>query len=467
MTDVTSSAPAPKKDKRVRLSAPFLEAKQNNPPARRRQFWDDLQAGLVARITPKGVVSFVVVKRRRGDRAPTYTTLGRFPDMKVADARDKALDALRQLADGERPLDVARAQREAERQTEAVTFEAVVVDFIKRHLHGEPRKRTAKNIESLIRRRLLGQRRNGDEWVADTSVSLHWRKRPFASITRRDVIVVVQAFKDEGHAVQAKKLLTFIVLIFNWAINEACYGIEVNPASKIDSEKIVGKMRSRERQLTDLELRYVWCAAQTLSYPFGDLVCGLMLVPYRLRELAELSHPEIGHLTIPATVKTASSPSLPEIKCEAITIPAERSKNGDAFVIPLAPTMQTLVAGLPTFKCGDFKFTTTAGRVPVSGFSGAARNLNREIARLRAADGLEPMPSWVWHDLRRTIRSKLAALGVTDRVAEKLQGHKIKGIEGTYNRYTYHREMLAALTLWEGALANIVAAPAAPEARRA
>lgn len=464
MTTGDDTLVSSKSQRRQGLTAKQLEKFQASPPSKRKLLWDT-HPGLCARVSTKGTATFYVVRRCKGAKSATYTALGKFTEVfGVAEARAKVPEVLQLLAQGKKPLEVEKQQRDADRQRAAVTFDAVAEDFIKRHLPG---RRTGHNIESLIRRRLLGQQRDGADWVANGAVKVHWRGRPITEITRRDAIVAIEAFKDEGHAVQAKKLLTFIVLIFNWAINRACYGIEVNPASKIDSKMIVGKMRSRERTLTDLELRYVWCAAQKLAYPFGDLVRGLMLVPYRLRELAELSHPEIDDLTVPATVKTASSPSLPEIRCHAITIPAERSKNGEAFVIPLAPTMQALVAALPTFKGGDFKFTTTAGRVPVSGFSGAARNLNREIARFRAADGLEPMPSWVWHDLRRTIRSKLAELGVTDRVAEKLQGHKIKGIEGTYNRYTYHREMLAALTLWEGALANIVAAPAAPEVRRA
>jgi len=47
---------------------------------------------------------------------------------------------------------------------------------------------------------------------------------------------------------------------------------------------------------------------------------------------------------------------------------------------------------------------------------------------------------WTPHDLRRTVRTKLAALGCPDEVAEAVIGHKQEGIKGVYNLHQYDRE---------------------------
>jgi integrase len=49
------------------------------------------------------------------------------------------------------------------------------------------------------------------------------------------------------------------------------------------------------------------------------------------------------------------------------------------------------------------------------------------------------------HDLRRTARTQLAALGFRREVAERCLGHKLRGVEGTYDRHDYFRERRAEL----------------------
>lgn len=44
------------------------------------------------------------------------------------------------------------------------------------------------------------------------------------------------------------------------------------------------------------------------------------------------------------------------------------------------------------------------------------------------------------HDLRRTCRSLLASLGVPSHIAERCLNHKLKGVEGIYNRHDYLNE---------------------------
>jgi integrase len=415
-------------DSRLKAIGPAAKGKRN-------RLWDAQMPGLAASITDTGRISFVVIARRKGAKKLTFTTLGAYPTVTLREARDRTPEVLRHLARGESPAEVQKEKLRAEERKKADTFESVAEEFFTRHL---PTRRQRKNMESLIRRRLLGQRREDRNWVDDQPAGDCWRDTPITEITRRDVIKVIERFIDEGHRTQAKHLLNMTRLVFNWAIERDCYGIEVNPAAAVKSAKIIGKMPSRDRVLADDELRYVWKAAEKLEFPFGALTRMLMLTGQRLRDISDARWPEIN------ADKTL------------LTIPAERYKIGRTHAVPLSSTASSLLEAAPRFK-GEFIFTTTAGRRPVSGFAGAKRQLNREVARLRAEDGIsEDMPPWVFHDLRRTMRTRLSGLKIADVVCELVIGHSQPGMRATYDLHRYDAEKRQALECWANSLAAIV-----------
>jgi len=72
------------------------------------------------------------------------------------------------------------------------------------------------------------------------------------------------------------------------------------------------------------------------------------------------------------------------------------------------------------------------------------------LAKVRAE--MPDAQNFTIHDFRRTARTHLAALGVDPVVAERCLNHRIKGVEGIYNRYQYFEERKAALTLWASML---------------
>ena len=80
--------------------------------------------------------------------------------------------------------------------------------------------------------------------------------------------------------------------------------------------------------------------------------------------------------------------------------------------------------------------------------------LTRAIGRHWAEIGIqEPFTP---HDLRRTLRTKLAELGVEDVVAERVLGHKLQGMMAVYNQHSYDIEKRQALTMWERRLREIL-----------
>ncbi|SPX20559.1 integrase [Escherichia coli] len=70
------------------------------------------------------------------------------------------------------------------------------------------------------------------------------------------------------------------------------------------------------------------------------------------------------------------------------------------------------------------------------------------VALAKVRRDMPGVPGFTVHDFRRTARTHLAALGVDPVVAERCLNHRIKGVEGIYNRHQYFNERRHALELW-------------------
>lgn len=77
----------------------------------------------------------------------------------------------------------------------------------------------------------------------------------------------------------------------------------------------------------------------------------------------------------------------------------------------------------------------------------------KEVVRPRL-----PVTHWAPHDLRRTVRTLLAAMGCPDSVAEAVLGHLQPGIVGVYNRHRYDTERREWLTRLDVKLEALAAA---------
>jgi integrase len=131
-------------------------------------------------------------------------------------------------------------------------------------------------------------------------------------------------------------------------------------------------------------------------------------------------------------------------------IPAARMKSKREHTVPLVPEVRALLDSLPRFTSAskaDYVFTNDGRR--------CLRNFDHVKNRI---DALMPpgTPPFTIHDIRRSVRSSLAELGVSDTVAELVIGHTQKGLLKTYNLYRYESEKRAALELWGARLMQIV-----------
>jgi integrase len=156
---------------------------------------------------------------------------------------------------------------------------------------------------------------------------------------------------------------------------------------------------------------------------------------------------------------------LREIEDEAALweIPGKRTKNKHTHLVPLSSQVRELVQSLPCV--GALVFTTT-GETPVSGFGKAKARLDNRIDEARRRAGLEPMPLWTLHDLRRTMvtvmNEKLGfAPHVVEAVVNHMSGLAKVGVAGVYNRALYFDERRRALQNWADYL-NGLCGPSSP-----
>jgi integrase len=136
------------------------------------------------------------------------------------------------------------------------------------------------------------------------------------------------------------------------------------------------------------------------------------------------------------------------------TIPARRSKNRRAHMVHLTPQMTAL---LPPRREGQPLVFGTVNGNPYSSF-GAVKKVQDE------ASGVT---NWVLHDLRRTVASGMAALGVAPHVADKILNHQsgaISGIAAVYQRHEFMAERKAAAELWSSHVDSLLEAGITEEA---
>jgi integrase len=406
--------------------------------------WDALTPGLGIRTSKTGRRTFVLMARYPGSRNPTRRALGTYGELTLERARQKARRWLELIRKGIDPAAAEEEERQAALRRQANTFAAVAEDYLRLQVIGpdpeHPRQRKAKEVGRHFRKVFIAL----------------WGERPITSISRHDVLTLIEGVRDHGTAAtlaayrkgekadrkaapgQARTLLGLLKTFFSWAIERGTYGLESSPCEHIKSSRIIGERQSDDRTLSDAELLAFWQSAGEMAYPYGPIYRLLLLSGLRLNEVADAVWSEFdlakGIWTIPAT--------------------RMKGKNGKArpHSVPLTADIMAILGSLPRFNRGEYLFSTTSGESPVWISDKVKRRL--DAAMRKKLDNL--LPPWVNHDLRRTLRSRLSELRVSTDVAEAILAHVKPGIRGVYDRYEHFDEKRYALELWATQLRSIV-----------
>ena len=380
----------------VKLTARSV-ARLKPPDVGQIDYFDDSLPGFGLRVSAGGRRAWVLLYRH--GTLKRRLTLGPYPDLPLAAARDKAKDHLREVAHGRDPAAEKVAGRKAE------TFAELAEDYLERY--AKKRKRSWRKDELTLARDLLPR----------------FATEKAKAISRRDINRLLDSIMDRGAPIQANRTFEILRRIFNWGIERDI--VAVNPCQGI---RAPGEEKARDRVLTPDELRAVWNALAPEQAQIAAM--------FKLRILTAQRGGEVS------TIRRSAL----DLQSAWWTIPGELSKNGLAHRVPLAPQVVEIVKeALRSAGDDECLFPSPTSDGPV-------RSIWRAVARIRKRSGVEFRP----HDLRRTAASLMTGMGISRLTVSKILNHVESDITSVYDRHSYDAEKRQALEAWAARVEQIV-----------
>lgn len=419
--------------RKKRLTDAMIAGLKPAPEGTRIEIRDDLLPSFAVRVTDKGTKTFVLITRFPGSKNPARRAIGEYPTLSLHQAREEAREWLLLIKRGIDPRDeIAKSRAEQQRKREN-TFKAVVVDYLT-DIASRKRNRHADQDKREIERELLAAGRN------------KWLNKPVAEVTDADIAELIGAIRDRPAPGMAYNVWGHVKAIFSWAMwpeRRQGYGLTINPTQHLQPKHFKLSKTVSTRVLSDEEIQAYWQAADATPYPLGPFYKLLMLTGQRKSEVSDARWREFDLQ-----------------KRKLWTVPEERFKSGQAHIVPLSKEASALLENLERFvgeESGDCLFSTTNGVKPINGFSRAKAALDKAMLEiLKKKDPEAKLPDWVFHDVRRTVRTRLSALRVNSDVAEMVIGHGKTGLRRVYDQHEFEPEMREALERWANSLLKIV-----------
>ena len=420
----------------VRLTDRLI-ASHRVAPGDRVDLWDDLVSGLVVRIGGRRRVWYIVYRaagRKRRYRFAAYPAVG------LAKARELARGLLERVARGDDPAsDVATAERVPAADEDAPSEERVADLVVLYLVNASGRKKSWREDDRRAAKHILPA----------------WQDMVPDDVTQTHMLTLMQQLRARGAAREPDSVRLLVSAIWRFGRQYVrrdgtrfCAG---NPAADIDgAPAVVG-----DRVLTDPELAAVWRAAGRFRRrEYGAIVRLLILTGQRRGEVAGMTAAELSDVEWPDLGYVG----------RLWTLPGPRTKNGLEHLVPLTDSARRLVDAWRPAGGLVFPVAGRRGRpAPFSAWSKTKEAFDRvasiEMGKVVGAEAAVAIPDWTLHDLRRTVSTNMARLGVPphidDRVFNHVSGSSV-GVRSVYNHYQYLKERAEALAAWEASLLAIV-----------
>ncbi|EPW8047208.1 tyrosine-type recombinase/integrase [Vibrio sp. Vb1026] len=367
---------------------------------------------------PSWMLRFTSNRKRR------EMTLGKVSDISLRDARLLAAEKMKQVREGLDPI----IQRKRAEQEKIKTVNDLFSDWY-------------PSLEKRLKHPNIPKR------VFLKDIAPHIGDIPLDQVNARDIRTTINAITAAGKPAIANDALNYCKQLFNHGMKLDL--MQGNPASAFTVRDAGGVEKSRDRALTTEELKQFFNTAKLNPISFtrdNYLACALLVcLGVRKSELCEAKWKEF------------------DLEKAVWELPKERSKTNAALTIPLATPALEWLEELKVRSLGS-EYVFPSRRSSKNPHMGPD-TLNRAITKLF---GHEPgkkkqppnlmgdMPRFTVHDLRRTCRTLLAQQGTPGHVAERCLNHKLKGVEGIYDRHDYFEERREALDKLALQISNLV-----------
>lgn len=393
-------------------------------PAERVTVADGAVRGLYLVVEPSGLKRFVL--RYKADGKTRRYALGRFGESDGL----LSLDAARALASEWR-----EKMRRGTYPHEALDRDRELVKLERDTRRAAP---TLSDAAELFRRKYLERHTRRPEhrlisfnrWIVPELGHVK-----LADIRRRHLNAALDKVAEAGHGVAAYGLARLLGQMFRFAVDEEL--IESTPAERLRKGT---SHTPGDRVLSDDEVREVWAAMDqdiAMSQPLCLAVRILLLTGARAGELCSAEWADI------------------QLDDEPVwNIPRTSTKTGQAHSIPLSKGAVAQLRKLHDLTGGN-KYVLPG---KLSGHV-EAHALSTALRRCHEAEAFGKMTSFGAHDLRRTMRTGLARLGIPAELAERVIGHKPRNaLIATYDHYDRIAERREALSKWDREVNRILSA---------
>lgn len=382
--------------------------------------WDTDRKGFGVKLTPAGKLVYIL-QYRMGGRASSVRryTIGAHGIWTPIKAGEEAERLLRLVAQSTDPA--SEKQRSRVVATE-LAFDAYADRFLEREVKPSW-KRSYGFAESLLR----------------LHIKPSLGKTPLPSIGRADLVRLFDGMPADKPSIR-RNSFAVIRRLFRWAKGRG--DIDRNPLEGFEAPVAV---ESRDRVLTDDELRLVLLASHDLSEPYGPFVRLLAVTGQRRNEVAELDWKELDR------------------DKRQWLLPSARAKNGIEHLVPIS---DIAVAELDRLASGwvwprrGLVFPATE-KTAISGFSKAKKALDVAMVK-RLGDGADAaLDPWRIHDLRRSMATHMQRLGIPGDVIEacenRIAGRSKSGAARIYQRHDFESEKRLAMDRWAALLSGLLA----------
>src|SRR5215212_3265339 len=339
------------------------------PPGKAEQImFDDTLPGFGIRIRAGGKRTWIA--QYRIGRQQRRVTIGSVETVDLEDAKRRAREILAKVHLGGDP----QTEKAESKASAALTLGAISEIYLERYAAARLKPKT----------------------LADTSryLRVSWKPLhglPLNKIERRAVAARLFEIAGESGQITANRARAALSALFSWAMREGL--AEANPV--IGTNRAVDE-KSRDRVLSDEELAAIWQACREDDY--GRIVRLLILTGQRREEVGGMAGAEIDLLRA------------------RWSIPRERTKNGLHHDVPLSPAAMAVLRTMPSALLTAQLFGE--GRGTFQGWSKAKAALDRRIVQ----SGILIAP-WRLHDLRRTVATRMAEIGILPHVVEAVLNH--------------------------------------------
>lgn len=339
--------------------------------------------------------------------------MGGFPVLKLADARDRAKDALELVRRGIDPVEEQMRREEAEvaRRIEGFTFDALAQRFLAEYV---TKLRSKYEVTRSLKEYLIPE-------FGKT------KARELKRAAVRDYLDNMAKSKP----VMANRCLAYVRKMYAWALSKDL--VEFNPCAGIPRP---GAEHERDRVLTEDEIKAIWQALDKEKL--------IMAATFRLRLFTAQRGGEVH------TMRWKDTDG------DWWTIPAEFTKNKLAHRVPLSPQAARVLDQVRRIT-GEQDEKQGRERSEWVFPNPVRRNEHMtECQKLAQRVRRESKVDYRAHDFRRTAASMMAGMGIPRLVIGKILNHAEPGVTKVYDRYSYDPEKRQALDAWGQRLARIV-----------